>query len=393
MNLWESVTVALESIRGNKLRSFLTTMGIVIGIAAVMSVVAIGQGGRAMLMKELEKFGTNMFFIFVNYQEGQSTRPGDFREEDVTIIKQLVPEIEYMSPVRYSQMPVRGTRGQKSVRVNGTTGDYAQIRNMETQWGRFYTDNDQAVGRRVAVMDAELAEELFGRGNPVGKRVIIYGNPALVVGVLKKEESALGFNTRQEIYVPLSFLQQITGSNFIHELVGSAGSREDVYRAMERAQRIMERRHNAPGRYATHSMEQEMQSANQITGIMTLVVSFIAGISLLVGGIGVMNIMLVSVTERTREIGIRMALGARRRDILVQFLIESVVLCVLGGLIGIILGYGGAQLIAMVAKWPPLVSWWTALVAFLFSAVVGVFFGIYPANKASKLDPIEALRR
>ncbi len=393
MNLWESVTVALESIRSNKLRSFLTTLGIVIGIAAVICVVAIGQGGRAMLMQEMEKFGTNIFYVFVNFREGESTRLGDFREVDARVIKQVVPEVKYMAPVRYSNMTLRGNQNESSAQVVGTTADFARIKNFNTSWGRFFSEDDNAVGRRVAVLDGALAIDLFGRGNPVGERVVINGNPAVVVGVLEEQESVLGFNSQQTVYVPLSFLQQVTRSNFIHELVGSAASKEDVYRAMDRATSIMERRHNAPAHYTAHSMEQEMQSANKITGIMTLVISFIAGISLVVGGIGVMNIMLVSVTERTREIGIRMALGARRKDILVQFLIESVVLCVLGGIIGTMLGYGGALLIAKLAHWPPLVSWWTVLVAFGFSAAVGVFFGIYPANKASKLDPIEALRR
>jgi putative ABC transport system permease protein len=162
---------------------------------------------------------------------------------------------------------------------------------------------------------------------------------------------------------------------------------------MERSKSILERRHNAPGHYEARSMEQEMQSANKILGIVGLVIGLIAGISLLVGGIGVMNIMLVSVTERTREIGIRMALGARRQDILVQFLFESIVLCLMGGIIGTVLGYGGAYVVAKIAHWPPLVSWWTILIAFLFSAGVGLFFGLYPANQAARLKPIEALRR
>lgn len=393
MNFWESVIVALESIRSNKMRSFLTTLGIVIGIAAVISVVAIGQGGRAMLMKEMEKFGTNMFFIYVNYREGESTQSGDFRPIDVKVIKQLVPEVKYLSPVRYSQMKVRGPQGEKSVDILGVSADYSNIKNIETRWGQFFSEDDDTMARRVVVLDEELAVDLFGLGNPVGQRIMIDGSSAVVKGVLKKEESALGFDSRKQAYLPFSSLTSITHWEFIHEILGSTADKDEVDQAMERAKKILERRHNAPNHYVSYSMEQEMQSANKITGIMTLVISFIAGISLLVGGIGVMNIMLVSVTERTREIGIRMALGARRRDILVQFLIESMVLCVLGGLIGIILGYGGALAVAKLAKWPPLVSWGTVLIAFLFSGGVGIFFGMYPANKASKLDPIEALRR
>lgn len=393
MSFLESIVVAVESIRSNKLRSFLTTLGIVIGIAAVISVMAIGQGGRAMLMKEMEKFGTNLFYVYVNYKEGESTKPGDFRTLDVKVIKQLVPEVKYLSPVRYSRMKVRGTKGEKSVEILGTNADYEKIKNMETRWGKYFTEDDDTVGRRVAILDEELAEEIFGRGNPIGKKVMIDGNSMMVTGVVKKDDSALGFDSRQRVYIPLSSMKMITRWDLIHELVGSTQNKEEVYQAMELTKKVLERRHNAPGHYATFSMEQEMQSANKITGIITLIVSSIAGISLLVGGIGVMNIMLVSVTERTREIGIRMALGARRKDILVQFLIEAVVLCVFGGILGILLGYAGAMVVAKLGKWPPLVSWGTILIAFLFSASVGIFFGLYPANKASKLDPIVALRR
>ncbi|MGI6488509.1 MAG: FtsX-like permease family protein [Syntrophomonadaceae bacterium] len=393
MNIGELVLVAIESIKSNRLRSFLTTLGIVIGIAAVIAVVGIGQGGRAMLMQEMEKFGTNLFGIWVNYQEGETMRPGDLQMTDITIIKEKVPQVKYLAPATYEKMQLRGEKGQKSVQIIGTNADYAQIRNLKTRWGRFIRSDDAAAGRRVIVLDEKTAQNLFGSGNPVGKRVMLMNNSAVVVGVIKNDSSTLGFSSQQIAYLPWSFLTRLTDRDIIHEFQGSAVSKEEVEPAMNLSKKILERRHNSPDHYFAYSMEQEMEAANKVTGIMTLIIGCIAGISLLVGGIGVMNIMLVSVTERTREIGIRMALGARRRDILVQFIIESIVLCLLGGLIGIILGYGGAMLIARLAKWPPLVSWWTIVVAFIFSMAVGLFFGIYPANQASKLDPIEALRR
>lgn len=393
MNIGELVLVAFESIKSNKLRSFLTTLGIVIGIAAVIAVVGIGQGGRAMLMQEMEKFGTNLFGIWVNYRDGESFRIDDLTINDINVIKENVPQVKYLAPTTYSQMQLRGSKGKKSVQVIGTSAEYAQIRNLEMAWGRFIRDDDAAVGRRIIVLDEKTAAKLFGPGNPVGKRVMINSNSAIVVGVIKSDSSLLGFNSQQIAYMPWAFLTRLTGWKVIHELQGSATSKEEVETAMNMSKKILERRHNAPNHYYAYSMEQEMQSANKVTGIMTLVIGCIAGISLLVGGIGVMNIMLVSVTERTREIGIRMALGARRKDILVQFIIESIVLCLLGGFIGIIIGYGGALAVARIAKWPPLVSAWTVVLAVGFSVAVGLFFGIYPANKASKMDPIEALRR
>lgn len=188
-------------------------------------------------------------------------------------------------------------------------------------------------------------------------------------------------------------MRNMTGSTQIQEIDGSADTKDTVDIAMESSKSILERRHNNPGHYQANSMEQEMQSVTRMTCIVRLVISLIAGISLLVGGIGVMNIMLVSVTERTREIGIRMALGAGRQDIIIQFLFESIALCLLGGIIGTVLGCSGAYAVAIFANWPPLVSWWTVVVAFLFSAGVGLFFGLYPANQAARLNPIEALRR
>jgi len=278
--------------------------------------------------------------------------------------------------------------------VYGTNESLAHIRKRQVQRGRFFTERDDQSGRRVVVLDYPAADRLFKNEEAVGQTVLIQGNPVLVIGVLKKEDSSMvNFNSAPRVYMPRSVFEEITGWQHINELQCSAVSKEQVTVAMERAKKLMERRHNAPGHYTGFSMEKEMQTANRVTGIMTLIIGAIAAISLVVGGIGVMNIMLVSVSERTREIGIRMALGAKRRDILIQFLIEAVVLCFIGGIIGIMLGYGGAYIIAKIAKWPPLVSWSTIMLACGFSGLVGIVFGLLPANQASRLDPIEALRR
>lgn len=390
MNLKEFFLVALESIKNNKMRSFLTMLGIIIGIAAVIAVMAIGQGGRAMVINELESFGTNMFEIYPDYNREIRY----FTKEDVMSIKRNVPEVKYLAPVVTENVEIRSVNGKASVRIFGTTTDYQYIRNLDILRGRFFSQEDDAVARRVIVLDEDLAQELFGTANPIGERVVLVGaQSAVVVGVIKKKDSQLGMRSTNNAYMPITSLQGSQQWKYVYSLMGSAADREVVSQAMERAKKILERRNNVSDYFRTYSMEQEMESVNKVTGILSLVISSIAGISLLVGGIGVMNIMLVSVTERTREIGIRMALGATRRDILVQFLIEAVVLCSVGGIIGIILGYGGAWVAAQFLNLPSLVSWHTALVAFLFSMAIGVFFGIYPANKAAKLDPIVALRR
>jgi putative ABC transport system permease protein len=392
MNLLESIRVALEGIMVSKLRSFLTTLGIVIGIAAVIAVVAIGQGGRAVLMSEMEKIGTNIFAIYVDWRSSKQVTGREVDLSDVAVIKDKVPDVTHLSPVNNTMGDIRGPREKTYTQITGVSSDYAYIRKFNLKEGRFFAEEDDTGKRRVAVLDEDLAVQIFGRAQALGSKVTLGDTPFLVVGIIAKGESALGFSENPRVYIPIQ-VWQVMFNDQVQELEGSVASKEKVDEAMAQAVKVLERRHRVAGNYASVSMEQEMQTANKITGIMTMVIGAIAGISLFVGGIGVMNIMLVSVTERTREIGIRMALGARRRDILVQFLIEAVVLCLLGGVIGMALGTGGAYLIARLAKWPPLVSWWTALLAFAFSAAIGVVFGILPANKAAKLNPIEALRR
>ncbi|GAB6275109.1 MAG: ABC transporter permease [Peptococcaceae bacterium] len=392
MSLIEGLRLALESLWVNKMRSSLTILGVVIGIAAVITVVAVGQGGQAVLMAELQKIGTNIFAIYVNWQEGEPLGEHDFTFQDIAVIKELVPEITYLAPTYYIPAVVRGPKDKKPAQVIGTEADYAQVANVKVVRGRFLSQRTGTT-RAVAVLDHTLAGEIFGRLDPVGKRVTINNRPAQVIGLTKEESGFLGIQTSKRIYVPLSFAQDISGQRVIQQMEGMASNQENIGAAMAKAVKVLERRHNAKDRYKAISLEEQMKIAGKITGIITLIIGAVAGISLLVGGIGVMNIMLVSVTERTREIGIRLALGARRKDILRQFLIEAVVLCLAGGLLGVVIGAGGSMLVARLAKWPPLISFGTVLLAFAFSVAIGIFFGLYPAGRAAKMNPIEALRQ
>jgi ABC-type antimicrobial peptide transport system, permease component len=388
MSLRELIRVSLISLKGSKLRSLLTTLGITIGIAAVIAVVAIGQGGRAALNNEMEKFGTNLFVVYID----GVIHPGDMQMVDIDIIKAAAPQVKYMAPSQDLVLKVQGPRGANDLQITGTTNDFAQVRNLEMKTGRFINAEDQASTRRVIALDENAARQLFGSLNPLGQQVNLSGSTAVVIGVIKTDASLFG-DSMDSAYIPISFSNTIQGNDTIYQLWGSAASKNTVEQAMNGAVKILERRHQTPGHYKSESMLSDMQQVNQVTSIISLIVSSIAGISLLVGGIGVMNIMLVSVTERTREIGIRMALGARRRDILIQFLVEAVVLCLIGGILGTAIGYGGAWLVAHFAKWPPLVSWSTVALAFGFSTGVGLIFGVYPANRAARLDPIVALHR
>lgn len=391
MNIWESLWMAFENVKSNKLRSTLTMLGIVIGIAAVIAVVAIGQGGRALLMTEMEKFGTNIFAVYVDYRSDSPATERDFSIEDIDVIKNLVPAIRGLSPSETSMASIKSERKGKFARIQGCNGDYARMHDVQMISGRFFSNADSKSERKVVVLEDKLSEQIFGRVDPIGQRVTLNNVQLTVIGVARSNSSFLSGGA-YNAYIPFTTWQLAFNQDVINGFEGQTYPEENINVAKDQTVKILERKHNEKGRYASMTAEQQMESVNKITGIMTLIVGAVAGISLFVGGIGVMNIMLVSVTERTREIGIRKSLGATRKDILIQFLIESLVICTIGGIIGMLIGIGGAFLIAKFAKWPPLVSWTTVIIAFIFSSSVGLFFGIYPASKAAKLDPIEALR-
>ncbi|HOQ10306.1 MAG TPA: ABC transporter permease [Syntrophomonadaceae bacterium] len=391
MNLLESIQAALDSIRANKFRSILTTLGIVIGIAAVIAVIAIGQGGRQTILSEIEKIGSNLFYVGLDWRREDPPTGQEFNLMDIQVIKEQVPEIKYLCAESYGCEQVRGKQTTKMAQILGTNADYGPMYNFVMKEGRFFSQADEQGRRRIAALDEGIADELFPKG-AVGEQIVIAGTSFTIVGVVKSQASLFNLEGSKMIYIPISTWLDISPYATISYLEGSTYDVKDVQKAADQAVKILERRHRAEGIYINETLEQQMEMISEVTGVLTLIIGSIAAISLLVGGIGVMNIMLVSVTERTREIGIRMALGARRRDILLQFLIEAIVLCLIGGIIGTALGVGGAFLVAKLAQWPPLISWSTILLAFLFSAGVGIVFGLLPANKASQLDPIEALR-
>jgi len=391
VNILESIRIALEAIRANLMRSILTTLGIMIGIAAVIAVVAIGQGGQSMLIKEMESFGTNNFYVYIDWARDEPRTGNEFTLDDLEAIKTQVEEISYLSPIATSYESIRGGQLNRFAQITGTNSDYHYIANLELKEGRFFTEADSR--RRVAIIDEGLANEFFAKESAIGQRIMIKGNSFVVMGVLKELGSIFNMGGQKTLYIPIRSWLDLNADGQISHFEGASRKQEQVETAIEKTVTILERRHRNEGLYMAMSMEQQMDIVSQITGIMTLIIGSIAGISLLVGGIGVMNIMLVSVTERTKEIGLRMALGARRQDILTQFLIEAIVLCLIGGVIGMTFGAAGAFLIATIAKWPPLISWTIVVLAFAFSATIGLIFGLLPANKASRLDPIEALRR
>ncbi len=395
MNWWEMIKVAVEGIWVNKLRSALTLLGIIIGVMAVIIVVTIGQGGQEKIMSEMESMGSNLFIIYVGQVEDGDYERYQMSLEECKIIRESVDGLKGLVPAAYASPSVESRRKKESCSLTATDGDYQWIRNVQMAQGRFFSTSDNASARRVIVINQKMADDLFGvGGDALGQKLMVAGNPVVVIGVSKSSAGMFSGGDRPEAFMPINLYFTIFDSNGVYELNGTAVNKDRVEEVSQRAVKMLQLRHGVKdGKvYQVFNMEQEMQSANKVTGIMTMIIGAIAGISLLVGGIGVMNIMLVSVTERTREIGIRMAIGARRKDIMRQFLIESTVLSLLGGIIGIILGMLGAALICAAIKMPFNVSLTTVLIASGFSMAVGIFFGLYPANRAAKLDPIEALR-
>lgn len=393
MNWLESLRIAFDGVWSNKLRSGLTMLGIIIGIASVITVITLGQGGQRAILQQIEKMGTNLFTIYIDYDSDEEMRDYDLTVEDAETLGKISPYVEHIVPLNYSQAMLKGAKDSFKGRITGTGADFLSIHtNIKVVKGRFFSEADDQEGRTVVVLDDDIAKKLFGKHNPIGKRLKINHDSFVVIGITKEDKFALD-NGQGTAYIPSrAFLSMYEDVTMVAALTGKATSKETLQDAMRQSKQYLNRKHDHTDFYMARSQEQSVESINQVTGILTLIFSVIAGISLIVGGIGVMNIMLVSVTERTREIGIRKALGARRKDILIQFLIESLLVCLIGGAIGVMIGLASSTAIFYFAKIPPMISWSSVLIAFGFSSAIGIFFGLYPANKAAKLDPIEALR-
>ena len=404
MDLGLSLKLAWRALMRNPLRASLTMLGVVIGVAAVVATLAIGQGARASVQAQIASLGSNVIMIFPGTGPGSGGSRGaqgssnSMTIEDIAAIKREAPSVERVAwSVRAGGQVIYGNENWQTGIV-GTTEDFFAIRDWPVETGTAFTDADVRNGGKVAVLGATVAEALFGTEDPIGKTIRIRNLPFKVVGVLaRKGGSAMGQDQDDTIIVPGTTVQRkFLSSNNINFVYVSARSADQINSAIEEISALLRQRHRIrPGQdddFFIRNQAEFASAAEQTSKTMTLLLSSIAAVSLLVGGIGIMNIMLVSVTERTREIGIRMAVGARGRDILSQFLVESAFLSLLGGALGVLLGIGASALVSSLAKWPTSVSPMSIGLAFTFSAAVGIFFGFYPARKAADQDPIEALR-
>lgn len=401
MSLIENFIMALESIKSNKMRSFLTMLGIIIGVSSVITIMALGQGGKNAITGEFEKFGAATINIKVN---GSKATDGDnITLDDVRQIKEKVDTVKYITPV--SQKGGATVASDTKTRKAYITGGNVDILNFETSdllYGRFFNEREYLEGKSVAVIDEDTAKALFGYTDVVGKTIKLSIKPsvkkATVIGVTKGMGGPFGGsddNIPAFITIPITFMKTLSsGELSIDSLSLIATNQDNGESAGNGAVNILESRHNNRGKdiYKAENALKQLERINKVINIFTAFIGAVAAISLLVGGIGVMNIMLVSVTERTREIGIKKAIGATTGVILMQFLTESVIISAIAGTIGIVVGIVGAEIIGIFAKIVPYISITVILGTILFSSAVGIFFGIYPAKKAAKLDPIDALR-
>jgi putative ABC transport system permease protein len=407
MNPFVTFLVAIRAVLRNKMRSFLTTLGIIIGVAAVIAMMAIGAGAKAQVEAAFAAMGTNLLIVM----PGSTTAGGSFGGfgsmptltwDDLAAIRTEVSTVKAAAPSLRSNQSLVSEELNWTTSVTGTTPEYFEIRNWQVEYGHGFTQVDVDAGAKVVLLGQTVVERLFGRSaNPIGQTIRIGQSPFSVVGVLaKKGQSPGGQDYDDAAFIPVTtFAQRIQGGlgKFLNGTIFvQATSEEATNRALADVKALLRDRHRLPpgadDDFSIRNLSEIASARQQGTETMTTLLASVAAVSLLVGGIGIMNIMLVSVTERTREIGLRMAIGAKPRSILLQFLVEALVLSIAGGLIGVALGVGTATWLAGKFEWPMQIQVDVIGVSVAFSALVGIVFGLYPARKASRLDPIEALR-
>jgi putative ABC transport system permease protein len=406
INILSILKISFRALKVNKMRSALTMLGIIIGVGAVIAMLAVGTGASNRIAEQISSMGSNLLIILPGATTAGGVRMGSGTQPTLTMndadaILKECPTVANVAPVLSGVAQVVYGHQNWSTGVVGTTPDMLVVRDWPIASGRPFTEQDVKSATKVCLLGQTVVENLFGDTSPVGQVIRIKNVPFTIIGVLEpKGQSPRGQDQDDTIYVPVTTAQKkLFGTPFpgmVRIIMVKANSPEDLASAEKQINGLLRQRHHIGQKqendFTVRNLTEIMQAAEQSTKVMTLLLGAIASVSLLVGGIGIMNIMLVSVTERTREIGIRMAIGAKTWDIRLQFIIEALTLSLIGGVAGIIAGISGSELISMLAGWTTIVSPFSILLAFGFSGMVGIFFGFYPAYKASLLNPIEALR-
>lgn len=403
MNLLESLQMAGKTLLANKLRSALTMLGIIIGNASVIAMLGVGEAGQKFVNKQLESLGPNVLFILPGNRETQRISfevPKTLVLADAQAIAAQVPTVMGVAPELNTRQVVTYRNRNTNASIIGTTPSFPKVREFEVAKGRFFTDIDIKRNNQVTVLGADLAERLFGTQNPIGEQLRIKNSSFQIIGVLEAKGSSLGANYDEAALIPLTTsANRLVGRNSpygiaLDYMVASARNSQSVDAAEFQITNLLRLRHKITGEddFSIRSQKDALQIVGQITGALTIMLAAIAAISLIVGGIGIMNIMLVSVTERTQEIGLRKAIGATERDILLQFVIEAIILSAAGGLIGTVIGSGGILLVGALTPLKTEISPLAVAITVTTSGSIGLFFGVLPARRAAKLDPIVALR-
>ena len=403
MNYLNSIRIALNALRRNKFRAFLTMLGIIIGVASVIVMLAIGQGSKKSIQDQMSSMGTNLIFVMPGAEQKGGVRMGfsdaqNLKEPDLLSVEKNCPSISGVSPeVRSSGQAVVGNQNWPTS-IYGVNNKYFNIRKYTIGQGRTFTDEEIQTYAKVCLIGNTIVQNLFGKTNPIGQTIRFKNIPLLIIGILgTKGENGMGQDQDDLIMAPFTTVQKrILAITHFQSIAASAVSEAKNTEAIEQLTAALRASHKLrdgeDDDFTVRSQAEMVQTFSSISNILTILLGAISGISLLVGGIGIMNIMYVSVTERTREIGLRLSVGGRGNDILLQFLVESTLLSVLGGIIGILLGFLAAQAMASLMNWPVVITTVSVVMSFLVCSAIGIFFGWYPARKAAALNPIDALR-